>query len=688
MPAPLPPLRADLAFVEQVYRGEKSFVVKDRVAQRYFRFGQAEVRVMRALDGARTAPEVVEHLADSGLRVTAQAVEGFARTLAANGFLERTAAERSLLQLERLRAERGRRRRRSLFRGELLRMRWSFGDPDALLARVLPSIRWLFTPAFAAASALLFALYFIVLGERWNTYAAALQATYSLHTLTLEHIAVLWLVGLVVVLIHELGHGFTCKYFGGEVHELGFMLLYFQPAFYCNVSDAWSFPDRRARLWVTAAGSWIQLVIASLAALTWWIAAPGTLLAEASVAAMLIGGAMTLLTNANPLLPLDGYFALTDWLEIPNLRHRALAHFAWWVKRTLLRLQLPEPDATFRERRVFLTYGALSAAYIGATFLLFASFVFGWSREAFGGIGIAAAAAALALLSRRSLGALRRAIALTVRTHGAAWRRRLRPRRLLLLGAGILALAAIVPWPLSSMGRFTVHPSEIGIVAPDADGVVARVLVSEGMHVDAGAPLLELVDRTLELELLDAGRVVDSLTAGEATLRATGRAAMAEERAASRRAALARWTALEERAGRLVLRAPIAGVVVGGRPEELLGRRVRSGDSLLAIAAIDTVEVRIALSGEGATRVRPGQVARLVSRADVASPWTGAVSGVSIAGSATEMPGMMEARVRMPAAGAWRPGATGEASIEIGRSSALGALAWKLRQLVRPDLWL
>ena len=81
-----------------------------------------------------------------------------------------------------------------------------------------------------------------------------------------------WLVVVFVsILIHELGHGFTCKHFGGEVHELGFMLIYLQPAFYCDVSDAWSFPEKRARLWVTAAGSWIQLVVASLAAIVWFL---------------------------------------------------------------------------------------------------------------------------------------------------------------------------------------------------------------------------------------------------------------------------------------------------------------------------------------------------------------------------------------------------------------------------------
>jgi len=267
MSSSAPQLRSDLRFIEQVYRGERSYVVKDLTAQRYFRFGASEVRVMRAFDGRRTVQEVVAYLAEQGLRVSSQTVEQFARKLGSGGFLEQSLAERSTLQLERLRAERRQRRRRSLFRGELLRMRWSFGDPNALLDRVLPTIRWMFTPAFIVASVVLFALYFVVLGQRFPEYTAALQSTYALSRLSVLHVAIFIASGLAVILIHELGHGFTCKYFGGEVRELGFMLLYFQPAFYCNVTDAWSFPDRRARLWVTAAGSWIQLVVAAIAAL-------------------------------------------------------------------------------------------------------------------------------------------------------------------------------------------------------------------------------------------------------------------------------------------------------------------------------------------------------------------------------------------------------------------------------------
>ncbi|HET9799290.1 MAG TPA: hypothetical protein VFP90_14930, partial [Gemmatimonadaceae bacterium] len=285
-----PLLRAEISIIEQTYRGEKSFVVKDLAAQRYFRFGAAEVRVLRAFDGRHTPAEIAALLGEEGVRLSAAAVDAFARSMANAGFLERALGERTTLQLERLRAERRERRRPQLFRGELLRMRWSFGDPDTLLSRTLPYLQWMFTRGFVAASVLVFVLYFAILAARWDAFGAALVDTFSWHALTLGNVIVLWLTGALVILIHELGHGYACKHFGGEVRELGFMLIYFQPAFYCNVSDAWSFPERRARLWVTAAGGWIQLVVASVAALVWWAAAPGTLAANVAVAAMLVGG--------------------------------------------------------------------------------------------------------------------------------------------------------------------------------------------------------------------------------------------------------------------------------------------------------------------------------------------------------------------------------------------------------------
>jgi putative peptide zinc metalloprotease protein len=679
-------LRGDLAFIEQVYRGETSFVVKDLTAAKYFRFRDVEVRVMRLFDGKRSPQDVVLTLAEQGIRIGVSAVEGFARKLSTAGFLERTVAERSTLQLERLRAERHKRRRPALFRGEVLRMRWSFGNPDALLSRILPHIRWMFTPVFLGVSVVLFATYLAILGYRHDEYTAALRASYTFSTITFGNVVILWFTGLTVILIHELGHGFTCKYYGGEVRELGFMLLFFQPAFYCNVSDAWSFPELRARLWVTAAGSWIQLVVAGIAAIAWWAAMPGTLVSQIAAAAMLIGGALTLLTNMNPLLPLDGYFALTDWLEIPNLRIRALEHFNWWIKRHVFRIDVSEPNANERERRIFLIYGALAAGYISFVFVLVANLVIGWAQRFFGGIGVAAALFAIVLMTRKSIVEWARTAALAVRSRraplrGAPW------RKWVIGAAVVLPVVLFLPWTLTTSGDLVVQPSTSRTIAAPDSGVVAQVFVVEGVRVPAGAPVVRLVDRGLERDLLVATRAVDSLAVAESAARAVGRIGDAERLTSQQRAALAAVASIETRLSRLTLRALTSGIVATQHPDTLVGRRVRPRDSLLALASLDSVEVRIALKSAGATRVQQGQVVHLVSYADASAPWTGRVVEVSAAGVASER-GAVEARVRLAAGGPWRAGAHGEASVELQRSTVLGAIWWKLRQRVRGDLLL
>jgi putative peptide zinc metalloprotease protein len=679
-----PRLRADLAIIEQVFRGETSFVVKDPATQKYFRFRPVEMGVMRYFDGARTPDEIAAALTEQGIRLTARTVEGFARKLASIGLLERTLVERTTLELERIRAERRKRRRPALFRGELLRMRWSLGDPDSMFTRVLPTIRWMFTRAFIGVSVAMFTVYFLILGATWSEFSSTVSQLYSLHNITFGSIVVLWLTGLVVILIHELGHAFTCKYFGGEVHEMGFMLIYFQPAFYCNVNDAWSFPALRARLWVTAAGGWIQLVAASVAAMVWYVATPGTLASEAAVAAMIVGGATTLITNANPLLPLDGYFALTDWLEIPNLRIRAREYFAWWVRRHVLRIDLREPAATDREKRVFLIYGALALIYVSILFTVIGLWLVGRAEAAFGAIGLLIVLGAMFMLLRRGLVEWGRSIVLALRGWRAARRQKSNWRLPVGVALGVIVLLAVLPWTLTTSGRFVVAPAtSVEVTAPDS-GLVAAVFVREGMQVPTGAPLAKLVDRDLERGMLAAARAVDSLSVATSRARAAQSAGTVERMEAERMAAVARFTALQSRFDALTLRARWAGTVTTPRVQEIEGRRVEAGDRVMRVATLDTLEARVALARAGAANVRAGQVVHLIAYGDAANPVDAVVAAVAPAGEGGQ--GTIEVRVPVRQASGWRAGATGEASVELRRSTMLMALWWNIRQKVRNDL--
>jgi putative peptide zinc metalloprotease protein len=678
-----PKLRRDLVLVEQTYRGEQSYIIKDPESRKYFRFRPVEVMVMQALDGEHTAEEAAAALAEEGFRVSAKGVEAFANKLTAMGLCERTLSERSVLLMERLRAQRRRRLGKGIFQGDILRLRWSVGDPDKLFDRLLPRLRFFFSRTFLITSVVLFGVYFLVLGVKWPEFSRAVADMYTFK-LTLGTLAVFWLTGTVIIAIHELGHGFTCKYFGGQVHEIGAMLIYFEPAFFCNVNDAWTFPELRARLWVTAAGSWIQMVVASIGAIVWWVAAPGTLISEVALAAVLIGGIITVFMNVNPLIPLDGYYALSDYLEVPNLRQRASAHLAWLVKTRVLRLDLPQPPADTREQRIFLVYGGLAFLYIALILAFCAATAFGWLNRWLGFLGLLIFAVGMWLALRKQIKAWAQAIALSFRKHGKIWQGPLRSR---LIGAAatIVVLGFIVPWPITISGPLVVAPAlAIPLTAPDS-GIVEQVRVREGSRVPAGAPLLHIRNLELEREMVSHQRVADSLAVRSSQARARNQAAEMSLLDAARSVEEARLDGIRTRLAELGIRALSNGVVVTPRPEELAGRWVSNGEVVLQLGQPDSVEVRIVLAGAGATLVKGGQPVRLLSSATLERPLRTRLSAVSVAANS---PDGLEARVRLPADDSWRPGMTGEASITLRRSNVWGALWWSVRRGIRSDILL
>lgn len=676
-------LRPDLVLVEQTYRGEQSYIVKDPQSRKYYRFRPVEIMVMQTLDGANSPAEAAAALAGEGIKVSPAGVEAFAAKLGKMGLCERTLGERSVLQMERLRAERKRRLSKSVFQGDLLRLRWSVGDPDKLFDRWLPRLRFFFTRTFLVLSVALFAVYLLVLGLKWGEFSQALADLYTLNV-GLGSLAVLWLTGTVIIVIHELGHGLTCKYFGGQVHEIGAMLIYFEPAFFCNVNDAWTFPELRARLWVTAAGSWIQLVIASIAAVVWWAATPGTAVSEVAFAAVLIGGITTVFMNANPLIPLDGYYALSDYLEVPNLRQRAFAHLTWLVKTRLFRLELPKPPADEREQRVFLVYGGLASLYIVLILSFFAATTFGWLTRWLGSLGVVVFLVALFLTLRDPLRAGLRTVGMALSQHRAAWREGEWRTRLSVGGLAIILLGAILPWPITITGRFVAAPVlSMALAAPDS-GIIQRVQVVEGTRVAAGAPLVQIRNLRLERELLASQRVNDSLTTRSAQARSRSQAAEVAEIDAERSSEEARLAGLRRRVEGLRIRALGGGTVITPRPQELVGQWVTSGATVLQVGEFDSVEIRIALRGAGGTLVREGSPARLLADATLESPVSATITSIS----ATATPQTVEARLRLPAHRGWRPGMTGRASVTLRNSNLWGALWWNIRRGVRSDILL
>ncbi len=681
----LPKLRDDLVLVEQTYRGEQTYILKDPKSHKYFRFRPVEIVVMQSLDGERTPADAAAALVAGGVNVSAAAVEKFAGKLKAMGLLERTLGERSVLMMERLRAQRrARLAGGGLVKGDILRLRWSVGDPDKFLDRTMPYVRFCFTRGFLIASVALFAIYCLVIAAKWPEFSAAVSALFRLE-LPIKTIVVFYLTAGVIIAIHELGHGYACKYFGGQVHEIGAMLLYFEPAFFCNVNDAWTFPDLKARLWVTAAGSWIQLVLAGIASIVWWAAAPGSLVSVVALGAMIIGGVTTVLMNANPLIPLDGYYALSDYLEVPNLRQRAFGHVQWLVHTRILRLDAPMPPADDRERRIFLIYGLLAAAYIGSIFVVFAGVTYGWMTRFFGVLGVAFFFVGLWMSTKGALREWSGTLLSAWRERRAEWRGWPFRRRLLVSVAALALIGAFVPRPVTVTGPFVAAPARsVPLTSPDS-GVVGRVLVRQGTRVDAGTPLIEIRDFTLERDELATARRVDSLTAREAEARAANRPAEMARLGAERAADEARLAGLRADHENLTVRAVASGTVLTPRPEDMAGRWVDRGQLLMLLGVPESLEVRAALTGPGSTLVRAGQPASLFFHMNgqrVSAP----VGGVSTASPGES--GAVELRVALPAGPGALAGMTGEVSVTLRQSNVWGSLWWAVRRRIRTDLLL
>ena len=681
-----PALRSDLIIIAQQYRGDESYIVKDPETHKYFRFKPLEVFIMQEFTGEKDLPALAADLREQGIPVQTPALERFADRLSGMGLLKRTLSEKSTLLIERLRAERRRRVKQTSYEGSLLRMRWSAGDPDKLFDRWMPVLKWFFTPTFITLSAVLFATYFVTVVIRWQDVTRGIMAIYTGDFYTLENIILFWGTAMVVIVIHELGHGVTCKYFGGEVHEMGAMLLYFQPAFYCNVNDAWTFPKLSHRLWVTAAGSWIQLVVAGIAAIIWMVVSPDTVVAKIAFFAVLMGGATTILANANPLIPLDGYYALSDYLEVPNLRHRALGYIAWLVKRYVIRLNLPEPPIQdYRERRILLIYGSLAAVYILFILGVVAALAMGKISEVMGTAGVIAFVVLLWTMLRNTLREWTRSIVTSIRQHRA----HILDRRVVRWGltglSTLLLLGILLPWPLEIRGRFVVIPlRSVSLVATDS-AVLTQVLAGEGDMVRAGTVVARLRNFDLERRLIELKRIVDSLDAEALRARGEGSGVRARRAELARDQVIPTLRAGEERVRRLTLRAPVPGIITTPRFAEALGKGFGPGETVANLAATDSVELEVVLNRNGAAFVTAGQHVSLMPYADTRHPVSATISNLAPTVDSVET---VVARVRMQAQGLLAPGVTGEARITVKRSNLLGAFWWAIRKRLRNDLLL
>jgi len=341
MASSLPKLRSDLTVSEHKTIDGSSFVIKEPNSGNFFRLGEAEHFIVQQFDGKTPADDIRKRGEEKfEAEISKETLDAFVAQLEKRGLLERE--------------DQKPKKTKKRISGNPLYARFRAIDPTRLFDHMLPRLWFFFTPSFVVLSASLILLATGTIIAHRSEFLADLSRLYYFSSLPLLMTAI-----FVVAVAHECAHGLTCRHFGGEVHEIGFMLMYFQPAMYCNVSDAWLFPEKSKRLWVGFAGPYFESFIWALSVLVWRVTDVETWINNIALIIVLTSGIKTLL-NLHPLVKLDGYYLLSDYLEIPNLRRRSFKYVG-----DLLRICFGIP-ATMAEglaprlRRIYLVYGVLA----------------------------------------------------------------------------------------------------------------------------------------------------------------------------------------------------------------------------------------------------------------------------------------------------------------------------------------
>lgn len=347
-----PKIRKDLIISQQKFEGKIYYVIKDPLTKKFFRVKEHEYFIIKNLDGKNSKEKIKEIFEDHfKIKLKSEVLDKFISQLDKSRFLETEIVTRELSKL-RYEAE----KEKNLLK-KILFIKVKAFDPDRFLTKLLKKSRFFYTKKFVFLSLLGIFLAFVITISNWEDLGYSLKRLYHPST-----ILKLWVAVFFMGFFHELGHALTCKHFGGDVHEMGFLLIYLQPAFFTNVSDAWMFEEKKKKLLVSLAGPFIHLVMWATATILWRITALDTQLNSFLLVFMIASGIL-LLFNFNPLIKLDGYYILSDYLEIPNLRKKAFGFLNSVFKRKILKLDLPQIDLPKKQKKTFLVYGFFSVVY-------------------------------------------------------------------------------------------------------------------------------------------------------------------------------------------------------------------------------------------------------------------------------------------------------------------------------------
>ncbi len=589
-----PPLRAELKIQRLVEQGVAGYVIKEPDKHEYYHFDEAQYQMLQLFDGNHDLTRLVEtfNQQSAEYEFDIDALSELYENCRDYQLLRRTRAEQNTALLELIREQRKKKLLQA--KGDLLLMRFHLLDPDRAFNHVIDSIRFLWTPtAVRIQLAMIFTAVIIVLlqGDR---FIQDFQRVYLQSQAGVWGWISIWVIALVAIALHECGHGLTCKKYGGEVRDMGFLLLVFQPCLYCNVNDAWLFEHKRHKIYVALAGVWVEMMLAALAAFVWFAVDVANPLGFIAFVLMTIGTASSLLINLNPLLKFDGYYILTDALEMKNLRQNSLEWFSFVLKLKLLRMELDPPfHPSPRERKIYFVYGMLVVIYMVALLSFIGLIGYEFISAQFGFFANLMFIYLVVLLIKKLTGSWMQTLGQWCKE--VFWLTSSRKR--ITLAVATLLLVLLIFWQpnmrVHSQGQVE---AELQVIYAPEDSFVSYLAYDQNRQITArkGEPLLRLFSPTLTLEKQQLESALQALA-----IRLQGAMASEDSSTLSRlvieqKVLAQKWQKLSKQIASLSVYKPEGQWRVEGiPPQSLQGRFIAQGDEIITLAAARSRHINV-----------------------------------------------------------------------------------------------
>jgi putative peptide zinc metalloprotease protein len=478
-------------------------------------------------------------------------------------------------------------------------LRLTLLDPDRLLSRILPWVSWMFRSWFPMALAIVAAFGLFLVGRHWDSFTHEFSYGFSLEGALLTGVAL-----TIAKVAHEFGHGLAAKRFGCRVPAMGVAFLVLWPVLWTDVTDSWKLTDRRQRLIIDSAGMAAEILLAVAASLLWSLLPEG----PARSAAFLLAGStwvMTLLVNLNPFMRFDGYFLLSDALDIPNLQERSFALGRWWLRETLFGLSVPAPESLPPKRHWLLIGYALSVW--GYRFFMFLGIALLVYHMAFKLLGFFLMAVEIWWFIARPI--LNELMAWASRKSDLRWNlRTIRTAGLSFL----LLLATLIPWQSQLTAPALLRAGRQVTLATAQSGQLVE-FVQDGNRVEKNQPVFTLESPGLSIRRQGAIAMAAGLRARLSGL-SFSRSDVDQMDVSWREfeQGVAEIQDIDAKSDELVVRAPFDGVIVDLSPSLRSGLWMAKHEALGILIESSSSLAEAYVAEADITRLYPGSQASFI----------------------------------------------------------------------------